>query len=282
MNLISIVVLVLAAGPDAELFRDRGDVFVRAGTVQGLKVGAQVPVMGVRIGNTDEYRTAGHATVLEVWAALSRVSLDAGAQASVSVLPDGQSIGVVELPAPLPSIAQTVAEHSAPDHHGSVFLDPAGFLFFGPSFGLEVGGGRFTGSVYGRWLDAGLLGNVTLLSTGDRFQFSFGIGARGRFYFADGFAGAHLGLGVEWLRSVVDNSVLLLTMTTNYLIPQIEGGYRWAWSHVFLGLSASAGYAVLLFWRTENLPGGHLAAEVGPSVDRSFYGAAKLEFGVFF
>ncbi len=73
---------VLAGDPKpgvVELFVDKGDTFARAGTDQGLKVGAAVTVLGPTIGDTQERRRVGTATVLEVWESLSRVSLDAEA-----------------------------------------------------------------------------------------------------------------------------------------------------------------------------------------------------------
>ncbi|MHB8874665.1 MAG: hypothetical protein ACYC8T_13330 [Myxococcaceae bacterium] len=68
-------------GPAVELFLDHGDVFVRAGTAQGVRVGVVLPVLGPTIGNTTERRTIGSATVLEVWETLARVSLDKAAAA---------------------------------------------------------------------------------------------------------------------------------------------------------------------------------------------------------
>ena len=68
-------------GPAVELFVDTGDVFVRAGTAQGLRVGMVLPVLGATIGNTTERRTVGSAAVLEVWETLARVSLDKTAAA---------------------------------------------------------------------------------------------------------------------------------------------------------------------------------------------------------
>ncbi len=69
----------LAQPSVAELFVDKGDTFARAGSEQGLKVGSAVTVLGPTIGDTQERRRVGTATVLEVWDSLARVSLDADA-----------------------------------------------------------------------------------------------------------------------------------------------------------------------------------------------------------
>lgn len=66
-------------GPNVEVFVDRGDTFIRAGTTHGVKVGIVLPVLGPPIGNTQERRTIGGATVIEVWETLARVSLDKAA-----------------------------------------------------------------------------------------------------------------------------------------------------------------------------------------------------------
>lgn len=63
-----------------DLFVDRGDTFIRAGTAQGLKVGDSVPILGAKIGNTEERRVVGSAAVLEVWKTIARVNLDAAAR----------------------------------------------------------------------------------------------------------------------------------------------------------------------------------------------------------
>src|SRR3954468_8556408 len=77
MTLALVTALALHANPNVvDLFADKGDTFIKAGKKQGLKVGTDVTVLGDRIGDTDEYRAAGSATVMEVWDSISRVSLD--------------------------------------------------------------------------------------------------------------------------------------------------------------------------------------------------------------
>jgi hypothetical protein len=75
-----LLLALLAADPRVvEVFKDKGDTFIRAGTNRGLKVGAEVVILGDKIGDTDEYRAGGKATVLEVWETLARVSPDSEA-----------------------------------------------------------------------------------------------------------------------------------------------------------------------------------------------------------
>lgn len=63
-----------------ETFIDRGEVFARAGESSGLTVGTVLKVLGPRIGDTDERRAVGSATVMEVWETLARLKLDAEAE----------------------------------------------------------------------------------------------------------------------------------------------------------------------------------------------------------
>lgn len=65
-----------------DLFVDRGDTFIRAGSAQGIKVGDSIPILGDKIGNTEERRVVGSAAVLEVWKTIARVNLDTGARSA--------------------------------------------------------------------------------------------------------------------------------------------------------------------------------------------------------
>lgn len=77
MTLALMTALALHANPNVvDMFVDKGDTFIKAGKKQGLKVGSDVTVLGDRIGDTDEYRSAGTATVMEVFDSISRVALD--------------------------------------------------------------------------------------------------------------------------------------------------------------------------------------------------------------
>jgi hypothetical protein len=81
MTLALVTALALSANPTVvDLFIDKGDHFIKAGKKQGLAIGVDVAVLGDRIGDTAEYRTAGSATVMEVWDNVSRVALDAEAK----------------------------------------------------------------------------------------------------------------------------------------------------------------------------------------------------------
>jgi hypothetical protein len=75
-GLLLLPALGFAEGTVVDAFKDKTEYFVKAGTKNGLKVGSEVVILGDQIGDSGEYRTAGKATVLEVWESLSRVSLD--------------------------------------------------------------------------------------------------------------------------------------------------------------------------------------------------------------
>lgn len=64
-----------------EIFVDRNETYVRAGTAQGLEQGSSVTVWGDLIATTKERRRAGTATVMEIWPSLARVNLDEAARA---------------------------------------------------------------------------------------------------------------------------------------------------------------------------------------------------------
>jgi hypothetical protein len=86
MRAVALVVMLAAASSFAdegvaEIFVDRGETYVRAGTAQGLKVGSEIAIVGPTIGGGTERRAFGSATVLEVWEKLARVSLNAAAKA---------------------------------------------------------------------------------------------------------------------------------------------------------------------------------------------------------
>jgi hypothetical protein len=171
---------------------------------------------------------------------------------------------------------------ATPERHGSAFIDPLGFLMFGPRVGVEAGGAHITGGVYGRWFDPGLLGRSLFLADGDRFAFSYGVGARGRYYVADGHGGLHVGAGAEYLRTKVENQSDLIAVTSQNLVPYAEVGYRLAFERFYAGATAALGYAARLSGRVENLPGGTGAASYAAKNESSPYGSAGLELGVFF
>ncbi len=170
----------------------------------------------------------------------------------------------------------------APTHHGSVFIDPLGFVFFGPTFGAEVGADRLSGIVYGRWFNEGVLAQGLFLTGSDHFDFSYGIGARGRYYFWGGLSGPHVGAGVEYLSTRVDDPVNLIATNSHYLVPQVEGGYRFALGAFYAGGAAALGYAFELSSSVDNLPGGMNASSFQVVNESKFYGSASLELGVYF
>jgi len=84
MRAISLTVALLGVAAFAdepyEVFLDRGETYVRAGTAQGLELGAQVTIWGDLIATTTERRRAGTATVMEIWPSLARINLDEAAR----------------------------------------------------------------------------------------------------------------------------------------------------------------------------------------------------------
>jgi hypothetical protein len=171
---------------------------------------------------------------------------------------------------------------AAPEHHGSAYVDPVGFLMFGPRVGADAGGAQLTGGVYGRWFDPGLLGRSLFLKDGDRFAFSYGVGARGRYYFGAGHGGFHLGAGAEYLHVRVENAPALVLTTSAYLVPYGEVGYRFAFERFYAGATAVLGYAARLSGKVDNLPGGNNASSYQANNESSVYGSVGLELGVFF
>ena len=170
----------------------------------------------------------------------------------------------------------------SPERHGSAYVDPLGFLMFGPRVGVDAGGEHLTGGVYGRWFSPGLLGRSLFLKDGDTFAFSYGVGARGRYYFGTGHGGFHLGGGAEYLRTRVERTSALVATTSAYAVPYAEVGYRFAFDRFYAGAMALVGYAALLSSRVDNLPGGNNASSYSAVDESSVYGSAGLELGVFF
>lgn len=79
---IALAVAVVLSAPcwadDVEVFVDRGETFVRAGSDAGLQRGTSVVVVG------KGGKRLGTATVMETWPALARVSLDEAARGDKS------------------------------------------------------------------------------------------------------------------------------------------------------------------------------------------------------
>jgi hypothetical protein len=174
------------------------------------------------------------------------------------------------------------SSNRAAERHGSAFVDPLGFLMFGPRVGVEAGTPHITAGVYGRWFSPGLLGHSLFLNDGDSFAFSYGVGARGRYYLGEGQRGFHLGAGGEYLRTRVENAAARVATVSGYVVPYAEAGYRLAFDRFYAGASAVLGYAAKLSGTTENLPGGNNAGSYEATNKSSVYGSAALELGVFF
>lgn len=73
--------VALAQATELELFTDKGDVFIKAGTNAGAEVGTELTILGDKIANTEERRRVGTGTVMEVWPTLARLALDDAARA---------------------------------------------------------------------------------------------------------------------------------------------------------------------------------------------------------
>jgi hypothetical protein len=190
----------------------------------------------------------------------------------------GRSAVASDDPAPAPA-AQV---QPAPAHHGSVFVDPLGFLLFGPTLGAEFGADKVSGTVYGRWFNVGLLSQALFLSKPQSFDFSYGVGARGRYYVFGGLSGPFAGAGIEYLSTRVDDPVNLIATNSHYLVPQVEGGYRFALGAFYIGGAAALGYAFDLSSSVDNLPGGMNASSFQAVNESKFYGSATLELGLYF
>ena len=166
--------------------------------------------------------------------------------------------------------------------HGSAFADPLGFLLFGPRVGVEAGTGQISGALYGRWFDSGLLSHSIFLKTNDKFAFSYGVGARGRYYLTDGMEGISVGVALEYLRTRIENNVDLTAAISTYVVPYVEAGYRMPFGQFYAGVSAALGYAFRASGTIENLPGGSSAKNFVAANESSIYGQASLELGVYF
>ena len=177
----------------------------------------------------------------------------------------------------------TAAEtRAAPERHGSAYVDPLGFLMFGPRVGVDAGSSHLTGGVYGRWFSPGLLGRSLFLEPDQSFGFSYGVGTRVRYYLGEGQRGFHAGAGAEYLRARVEDPAARVATNSGYLVPYAEAGYRLVFDRFYAGASALLGYAARLSGTVENLPGGNNAGSYQALNKSSVYGSVALELGVFF
>lgn len=174
------------------------------------------------------------------------------------------------------------SEKAGESRHGAVFVDPLGFLLFGPTLGVELAVGPISATVYGRWFNAGILANQLFTEDKNQFAFSYGAGLRARHYFGPRLEGFFAGVGVEYLRSSIEEPDALIVSKSQYLVPLAEGGYRLGWERFFLTGAVGLGYAFELSGHVENMPGGNLASAYFVKDKSSVYATASLELGVFF
>lgn len=170
----------------------------------------------------------------------------------------------------------------AVEHHGSIFFDPLGFLLFGPSVAGEVGFGNFAAQASFRLFSAGLLSKALFLTDEDTFAMSYGVALHGDYYFSPGLKGPFVGLAAEYLHSRVENDSAKIATISSYIVPQIEGGYRFGFERWFFGGTAALGYAARVSSEVENLPGGTNADLYTVSNESSPYGTVRLDIGVYF
>lgn len=270
----SLLSTLTGTGPQGavELFVDKGDVFIRAGANMGLTIGSEVIILGDEIAETGEYRSVGRATVLEVWTTLARIRVDDralqhGAPRYARLAVAGQEARLRPEPTEV---------------HGSAFFDPLGFLLFGPTAGVEIASQQLSGILFARLLSLGVLANSMFPGENERFAVAYGVGARGRYFFHGGFAGPHVGVQAEYIRSRVENSYFLIATNAHYFVPQIEGGYRFAFGRLYLGGVATLGYALQLANSVEDLTGSGRESLFNIRNVSSVYGNVGLEIGLYF
>jgi hypothetical protein len=165
---------------------------------------------------------------------------------------------------------------------GSAFVDPLGFLLFGPTLGAELGFGRYSVVAYGRWLDGGLLAKSLFESDTDKFTFSYGAGLKGRYYFAEGLVGPHIGVVCEVLKTRTENRTEKVATNNLVLVPELEGGYRFGFGRFFVGGTVGVGYALQVGKSVVNIEGGNRAQSFEAKDYSTIYGSANLDLGLLF
>jgi hypothetical protein len=165
---------------------------------------------------------------------------------------------------------------------GAAFVDPLGFLLFGPTLGAELALGQFSVVAYGRWLDVGMLARSMFESGNDKFAFSYGGGLKGRYYFKSGLVGPYVDVAIEVLKTRMENQVDRIAINNFILVPEVEGGYRIALGRFFIGIAAGIGYAQQVSKGVENINGGNQAASYSAKDVSTFYGSGNVDLGVLF
>lgn len=199
----------------------------------------------------------------------------AACAATITMLAAGPALAEEAGDTPTPIVA------SAPPN-GSAFVDPLGFLLFGPTLGAELGLGQYSVLAYGRWLDGGLLAKSVFESGTDKFTFSYGAGLKGRYYFGSGLLGPHVGVAFEALKTRTENHVDKIATNNLVLVPEVEGGYRLGFGRFFIGATVGVGYALQVSKRIDNIDGGNLAGNYTAKDYSTIYGSASLDVGLLF
>jgi hypothetical protein len=165
---------------------------------------------------------------------------------------------------------------------GAAFVDPLGFLLFGPTLGAELRVGPASVLVYGRWFSVGMLSNSMFIDGEEEFAFSHGAGLGARYWVGEALSGVHVGVLAEYLSSQIDDETVLITSTDTFFVPQLEGGFRLPLAGFFIGGRAQLGYAIRLTSTIEDLPGGSSANLYEVDDANQLYGSASLDVGVYF
>jgi len=178
--------------------------------------------------------------------------------------------------------SQKAPSRSEYKHHGAFYVDPLGFLLFGPSLGAEVALGPVGLGATFRWFNPGLLGKALFLDEGSKFTFSYGLGLNAQYYFLSSLAGPHIGLAAEYLHVALENEGSRYKTVSSYIVPQLQGGYRYGWKRWFIGGVAGVGYAARVSSRIEDLDTGEPPTGAYVQNESSFYGTVRLDLGVYF
>jgi hypothetical protein len=165
---------------------------------------------------------------------------------------------------------------------GAVFVDPVGFLIFGPTLGAEIGLGQYSVVAYGRWLNAGVLARSLFESSTDKFTFSYGGGLKGRYYLNGGLMGPHVGVAVEALKTRTENHSDKVATNNVIVVPEIEGGYHVAFGRFFAGAALGIGYVLQASKSVVNIDGGTQANNFEAKDYSTIYGSAGVDLGVLF
>lgn len=167
---------------------------------------------------------------------------------------------------------------------GSVSVDVAGLMFFGPTAGLELGWGSFSLAATARAYDLGMISY--LRNDWDQSLLSgHGLGLKARYFWGPGLSGTYLGLQVEQISYSIETDDLdyKYTVSSSYLVPQVEVGYRYAPDQTsgsfYMSWSGVFGRAYPL---EAELSDGTVGDGVVVEAGNWNYLAATWDFGLFF